>query len=107
MTDRPNIPVPDELADVRAEMKRLELREAELRATLLADPSARTGKDYLAEIKTVTSQRTDLRELRAMHPGIVDEYTFPTEVTRVVLWTIDEDGVLSHQKRAAKPGDTQ
>jgi len=95
LTDaRPNIPVPDRLAAVRAELKRLEAEEAELRQTLLSDPTARTGADWIAEIKTVKQNRTDLAELRACHPKIVEQFTFPQEITRIVLSGITEDGEL-------------
>ena len=106
---RPNNPGPDELAAVRSEIKRLEEREAELRQILFSDPDVRTGASWLAEIKTVQQQRTDWKELRANHPEVVEQYTFPTEVTRVVLSGITDDGeVLSARKfRAAAQGDTQ
>ena len=65
MADRPNTPLPDELAAVRADLKRLTTREAELRQILLSDPDTRTGADYLVEIKTVKQDRTDLKEQRA------------------------------------------
>ena len=91
MTDRPNTPVPDELADVRAAMKRLETREAELKQILLSDPSARTGAEYLAEIREITSNRTDIKELRAMYPEIAAEHTHAVTTTRVELRAIDQD----------------
>jgi hypothetical protein len=93
MSDAPriNIPVPDQLAATRAEIKRLETLEVELRNTLIANPDIREGANWLAEIKTVTQERTDLKELRAMHADLVAEYTFPTEITRVVLSGIDAD----------------
>jgi hypothetical protein len=40
----------DELADVRAEIKRLQLREAELRNILLAEGADRTGIQYKAVV---------------------------------------------------------
>jgi hypothetical protein len=104
-----NIPVPDELAAVRAKVKALEQREAELKQILLSDPSTRTGADWIAEIKTVTQTRTDIKELRAMHPALVDEYTFPQEITRVVLAAISSDGEIVSARKlrsAAKSGDT-
>jgi hypothetical protein len=88
---RPNTPPPDELAAIRAEMKRLETREQELRALLLANPDVRTGANWLAEIKTVQQERTDLKELRAAYPDQVAEHTYPTEITRIVLSGIDAD----------------
>lgn len=108
---RPNLPVPDELAAVREQIKRLETREAELRQMIFGDPEARTGKDWVAEIRTTTQQRTDMKELRAQHPAIVDEFTYPTEITRIVLSGIDaETGELVSARKmrsAAKSGDTQ
>jgi len=91
MSDLANIPVPDELAQIRAEMKRLEEREAHLRGVLLSDPDTRTGASWLAEIKTVSTNRTDWAELRAAHPALVEEYTYSLPVTRVVLSGIDAD----------------
>ena len=106
-TDRANTPVPDELAAVRAELKRLETREAELKRLLLDNPDLRTGAAYLAEIKTVSQQRTDLKELRAMHKDLLDEYTFPVEITRVELRGISEDGEILSLRKLAKIGSDQ
>jgi hypothetical protein len=95
MSDAPrNIPVPDELADVRARVKALEQREAELKAILLTDPSARTGAAWIAEIKEIETNRVDIKELRAMHKDLVGEYTFPQKVTRIELSGISEDGEI-------------
>jgi hypothetical protein len=89
---RPNTPPPDELAAIVAEMKRLETRKQELRALLLANPDVRTGADWIAEIKEVTSNRVDLKELRACYPNEVAEHTYPTEIKRIELSGISEDG---------------
>lgn len=94
MSDRPNIPVPDRLAAIRAQIKDLESQEAELRKLLIKNPELRTGASWLAEIKVVTQDRVDMKELRAMHHELLEEYTFPLEVTRVVLSVITEDGEL-------------
>jgi predicted phage-related endonuclease len=99
MSDRPNTPVPDELAAVRADLKRLTTREAELRQILLSDPDTRTGADYLVEIKTVKQDRTDLKELRACHPDIVEQFTFPVEITRIELRGINDDGEIVSLRR--------
>lgn len=96
---RPNIPVPDELADVRARIKELEAREIELRQLLLANPDIRTGASWLAEIKTVSQSRTDLNELRANYPDVVREFTFSVEMTRVVLSGIMDDGEIVNARR--------
>ena len=105
-----NLPPPDELAQIRNEIKRLETREDELRALLIAEPELREGAAWLAEIKTVSVERTDLKELRANHADLVAEYTFPAPVTRVVLSGLSEDGeIVSARKMrsAEKSGDTQ
>jgi hypothetical protein len=104
-----NIPVPDELADIRAKIKAYETREAELRQILFSDPSTRTGASWLAEIKITKQERTDLKELRACHPDIVAEFTYPVELTRIVLSGVTDDGeiVSARQMRSiAKAGDT-
>lgn len=98
----PNTPVPDELAAVRAEMKRLEAREVELRNLLIAHPDIRTGASYLAEVQVTQRQTTDVKEMRACHPDLVAEFTFPVSTTRVVLMGISEDGeVVSPRKLKA------
>jgi predicted phage-related endonuclease len=91
MSDRPNVPVPDELAAIRAELKRLEAREHELKALILANPDIRTGASWLAEVKEVTSNRVDVKELRACYPDLVAEQTHPMTVKQIVLSGIDAD----------------
>ena len=104
----PNIPVPDELAAVRAQIKTLETREGQLKQILITDPSARTGASWIAEILTVNTTYTDLKELRAMYPDLCAEYTFPKQVTRVVLSGISDDGeVISGRKMRAAIGESQ
>jgi hypothetical protein len=97
--ERPNTPVPDELFAVRARLKELEAREAELKQILFSDPSARTGAGWAAEIKEVATSRVDLKELRAMHKDLVEEYTFPQKITRIELREISEDGELLPLRR--------
>lgn len=94
MTAPAQLPPADELAAVRTQQKELEAREAELKQILISDPSARTGNAYLAEIREIETTRTDLKELRAMHPALVEEYTFPAKVLRVELKAITDDGEI-------------
>ena len=101
MSDRPNTPVPDELAAVREQIRQLEAREGELRRLLLAHPDLRDGASYVAEIRITKQMRTDWRELRACHPDIVEEFTFPTEVERVELLRLTEDGELVSVRKKA------
>jgi len=98
-TDRRNIPVPDELAAVRVQISMLQTREAELSALLLANPDIREGAGWLAEIKVTKQDRTDLKELRACHPDIVGEFTFPVEITSVVLSGITSEGEIISARR--------
>jgi hypothetical protein len=63
MTTASNRHPVDELADVRAEIKRLEGREDELRAYLLEHPSDRVGINHVATIGEQRRKRVDLRAL--------------------------------------------
>lgn len=98
----PNLPPADELARVRQQLKDLEAREDELRTLLLTDPASRTGNSFLAEVREVERTYTDLKELRAMHPKLVEEYTFTSKVPRVVLRGISEDGEIIASPRKGK-----
>jgi hypothetical protein len=100
--DRPNTPIPDELAAVRAELKRLETREAELRALILANPDVREGAQWLAEVKEIETNRVDLKELKAMHKDLVAEYTFSEKTVRIVLSAITSDGELISLRKYRK-----
>jgi hypothetical protein len=95
----PNLPVPDELADVRSKLKALEQRELELKQILIADPSARTGAKFLVEVFKVETRRTDIKALREMYPAIADEHTYPTKTTRVELRALSEDGEITRPQR--------
>ena len=106
----PNTPVPDELADLQEQIRKLEARKEVLRGLLLDNPDLRTGADWVAVIKTVTQSHTDIKELRAMHPKLVEEYTHPRTITRIELNGIDADTgeiVSARKMRAAQAGDTQ
>ena len=93
------LPPADELWAVRDTIKQLTSREKELRALMLSDPSARTGNSYAAEIKEVATTRMDIKELRANHPSIVEQFTFTVFDKRVELRGINEDGELTSLRR--------
>lgn len=93
------IPPADELAEVRATLKTLGEREAALKALMHADPSARTGNRYCVDLVEVTTQRCDIKELRAAYPAEVEEHTHPVTTTRVELRAVDEDGVVTRIKK--------
>lgn len=84
-------PPADELHAVRQQLKTLGEREQVLKQLMLSDPSARTGNQFIVELCEVTARRTDLKELRACHPDIVEQFTFPLKTTRVELRGIDQD----------------
>ena len=86
-----NLPLPDRLAALRAEIKRLEDEESEIRRLLLLNEDMRTGTDWIAEVAVTKRQDVDLKELRACHPDLVSEFTFPREITRIVLSGINEE----------------
>lgn len=98
-TTRRNIPAPDELAEVRAEIERLKQREDELRALLIEHQDLRTGAGYVATVKTQTQQRTDLKELRAAYPKEVEEHTHQFSYTVVKLLALTEDGELVNPRK--------
>src|SRR5215469_4502969 len=102
-----NVPVPDELNAVRTEIKLLQAREAELKRLILTDPEAREGKNWIAEVKTVFQDRVDTKEMRACHPDIVAQFTFPLTTTRIELSGVTDDGELisARKMRAAQAGD--
>ena len=93
------LPPADELYAVRDDIKRLTAREGELKALMIADPSARTGNSYAVDVKDVVSNRTDLKELRAAYPDLVAEHTHPVTTTAVVLRGISEDGEITSLRR--------
>jgi len=93
------IPPADELASVRDQIAALEKRERELRTLMLTDKSARTGNRYLAEVVSVEQQRTDLKEMRKMHPALVAEYTFAARVEKVELREITPDGEIIRRRK--------
>jgi hypothetical protein len=63
MNDLLNRHPADRLADVRSEIKRLEVEEVKLRAYLLEHPSDRTGLEYVAVIGSQDRKRVDLKGL--------------------------------------------
>jgi len=94
-----NLPPADELAETRNQIKQLSSRERELKALMIADPEARTGNSYAVEIKDVATTRTDIKELRAMYPDIVEQFTFTVTDKRVELRGISDDGEVFNLRR--------
>ena len=94
-----NLPPADELAETRNQIKQLSSRERELKALMIADPEARTGNSYAVEIKDVATTRTDIKELRAMYPDIVEQFTFTVTDKRVEVRGISDDGEVFNLRR--------
>jgi hypothetical protein len=101
MPSSDQLPPADELFDVRDKLKQLTSRERVLTALMIADPSARTGNSHAVEVKEVETTRTDLKEMRACHADIVEQFTFPVKITRVELRGISDDGELVSLRRKA------
>ena len=93
------LPPADELWDVRDKIKQLTSRERELKATVIADPSARTGNRYAVEIKDIEVARLDVKELKAAHADLVGEYTHVVTDKRVELREITDDGEIVSLRR--------
>ena len=93
------IPPADRLAEVRATLKTLGEEEAALKALVINDPSARSGNTYCVEILEVTTNRLDVKELRAAYPAETAEHTHRVTTTRVELRAVDEDGVVTRIKK--------
>src|SRR5262245_16217765 len=53
----------DRLADIRAELKRLEAEEQQLRSYLLEHPQDRTGEEHIAVVGSQSRKQVDLRGL--------------------------------------------
>ena len=80
-----NVPLADELSLVRAQIKALEAREEEIRAALIADPSARLGKHFEAIVITSTQRRISLDLLKQRFPEVASAVIGDKEVTVVRL----------------------
>jgi|SRR5215469_9071899 len=87
-----NIGPADELGLLRDEMKRLEVREKQLRAVLLNDPEARVGKRFVADIVTMKRTRIDMETLKLDYPEVAQEVIVLYETTSVRLSGITADG---------------
>jgi hypothetical protein len=96
------LPPADELAEIRATLKTLGEREAALKALVINDPSARTGNQFCVDVVTVTTNRLDVKELRAAYPTETAEHTHAITTTRVELRGVDEDGVVTRLRRTGK-----
>jgi aspartate carbamoyltransferase regulatory subunit len=95
------IPPADRLAQVRAMLKVFGDEENQLKALMLNDPSARTGNQHVVELREVETSRTDIKEMRACHPAIVEQFTFKVKTTRVELRGVSEDGEIVRIKRGS------
>jgi predicted phage-related endonuclease len=93
------LPPADELFDVRDKIKQLASRERELKAIVIADPSARTGNHYAVDVKDVATARLDIKEMKANHPSIVEQFTHTVFDKRVELRGISDDGELVSLRR--------
>jgi hypothetical protein len=68
----------DELADVRAEIRAAQVREAELRAVLLDGACGREGADFVARVAILKQARLDIEAAKkhlgaALKPFMIDK----------------------------------
>jgi hypothetical protein len=82
----------DELVTIREQMKLLQHCEAELRATMLADPAARSGRRFVVSVKTVKQKRIDGDLLRRDYPQIAAAVTVEVATQQLWLSGLTEDG---------------
>lgn len=77
----------DQLAEVRAEIKRLQVREADLRDQILGlAEQEREGRRFRAVVKTIRGRRLDADQIRAtMPPEWIAQHERETEVIMVKL----------------------
>jgi predicted phage-related endonuclease len=92
-------PPADELWAVRDTIKQLTSRERELKALMIADPAARTGNHYAVDVKEIATARLDIKEMKANHPSIVEQFTHTVFDKRVELRGISDDGELVSLRR--------
>ncbi len=80
----------DELADVRAEIKKLEAREAELKVILTSDGCNLDGDEFEATVSHVASERIDTAAIRK-HFGDdgIKPFLKRSETVTVRIKTID------------------
>jgi predicted phage-related endonuclease len=89
MMSQTNRKPPDELADVREQMKELKVREAELRDMLIDGACDLVGDDYAATVSKVISERVDTVRLRKelgterLRPYLVPSESVVVKVERV------------------------
>lgn len=84
MTDRRNMTPADELGHIRAEIKRLKAREAELRTEILETGDA-SGTDYTVEIK---EQQRRTFDRTALPQDIQDDPAYWKVSTAYIVRTV-------------------
>lgn len=97
----PNRHPADELADLRAELRRLEDREANLRDMLLAEGADLVGSEHVARIVASPQHRLD-RELLEQRFGAAAVRACRKPVT-VTMVRLEPLGPTSQRKKAAAP----
>lgn len=81
--DRDNTSPADELLSVRERIKELQVREKDLKATLIADPDARMGRYAVASVVESERVSIDTKRLKEEYPDLADSYSKSTVTTTV------------------------
>jgi len=102
-SDTLNLPPADRLAAVRAQIKALQDDEAGLKSLMIADPSARTGNNYVAVVRTVTAKRLNQQALKDLYPEVYADNLLTSSHTQVDIMAITDDGeIVSARKPRSK-----
>jgi hypothetical protein len=82
----PNRHPVDELADIRAERRRLDEREAQIRAALLAGGASLVGNEYTATVAAEQQRRLNHQLLeQRFGPEAVNQCKAPVVITTIRL----------------------
>jgi hypothetical protein len=76
----------DELGEVRAKIKVLQAREAELRAAVLDDNCDRVGDEYVAVVRAQSQARVDIPALKKHMGAKLNPFMVEREVTQI--WVV-------------------
>jgi hypothetical protein len=66
----------------------------------LSDPAARTGKRFIASVRTQKQRRIEADRLRRDYPDVAAAVTVEVSVKQVVLSGVTEDGQIIPLRRA-------
>ena len=90
-TEGTNLPLPDQLDEVRDKIKVLKKREKEIADELKKTGGIVRGAFVEAEVKTDTQRRLNTEKVKAELADRLDEFYERGEITKVLLREIDPE----------------